>query len=66
MMDSIRSGTIRLQMPDFLSDGNSNVCIFRAFTYQNDPLESLTLKFREWARSTTFEMVQFDGKYQSV
>ena len=24
MMDSIRTGTIRLQIPDFLSDGNNN------------------------------------------
>ena len=44
MMDSIRSGTIRLQVPDFLSDDNSNVCIFQAFTCQNSQLESLTLK----------------------
>ena len=28
MMDSIRSSTIRLQISDFLSDSNSNVCIF--------------------------------------
>ena len=46
MMDSIRSGTIRLQIPDFLSDGNSNVCIFRAFTCQNSQLESLILKMQ--------------------
>ena len=57
-MDSIRSGTIRLQIPDFLSDGNSNKCIFRAFTCQNSQLESLTLKI--------YEMIQFDGKYQPV
>ena len=44
MMDSIRSGTIRLQISDFLSDVNSNVCIFRAFTCKNSQLESLTMK----------------------
>ena len=44
MMDSIPSGTIRLQIPDFLSDGNSNVHFFRAFTCQNSKLENLTLK----------------------
>ena len=43
MMDSIRKGIIRLQIPDFLTDGNSNVCIFRVYTCQNSQLESLTL-----------------------
>ena len=32
MMDRIRTATIRLQIPDFLSYGNSNVFIFRVYT----------------------------------
>ena len=44
IMDSFRSGAIGLQISYFLSDGNSNVCIFRAFTCQNSQMTSLTLK----------------------
>ena len=39
MIYNIRSEAIRWQIPDFLSDGNSNVCIFIAFTYQNSHLK---------------------------
>ena len=34
MIFNIRSGAIQQQIPDFLFDGNGNVCIFQAFTYQ--------------------------------
>ena len=44
MMDSIRSGIIRLQMPDFLSDGNSNVCIFRTLICQNSQFGKFDLE----------------------
>ena len=33
-----------LQMPDFISDGNFNICSFPTFTCQNILLKSLTLK----------------------
>ena len=44
MTYNIRSGAIRWQTPDFLSDGNSYVCNFPAFTCQNSHLKkNLTL-----------------------
>ena len=43
-MDSIRSGTIRLHITDFLSHGNSNDLNFRTFTCQNWQLENFTFK----------------------
>ena len=43
-MYNIRSGAIRWQIPDFLSDGDSYVCIFPAITCQNSHFKSLTLK----------------------
>ena len=51
-MYNIRSDAIRWQIPDFLSDGNSNVCIFPAFTCQNSHLKSLTLKM--WINVTEY------------
>ena len=60
------SGAIRWYMPNFLSDGNCNICIFRAFTCQNSYLKGLTLKFRLRSRSTIFTMTPFDGKCQNL
>ena len=37
-MYNIRSGAIRWQITDFLSDGNSNVCSFLTFIDQNNQL----------------------------
>ena len=31
MVYTIRSGVIQLEIPDFISDGNSIVCIFQRF-----------------------------------
>ena len=57
LMYNIRSGTIRWQMPDFLSDVNSNVCIFSAFTCQN----------RHFALSLTiFEIFANQAKYNNL
>ena len=46
MMYIIRSGAIRWQIPDILSHGNNNVCMFPAFTCKNSYLKSLTLKIQ--------------------
>ena len=43
-MYNISSGAIRWQIPDFLSDDNSNVCIFPVDNYQNIHLKILTFK----------------------
>ena len=43
-MYNICSGAIQWQIPYFLYDGNSNVCVFTANTWQNSQSKSLTLK----------------------
>ena len=44
MMDCIRTGTIRLQISNFLIDGGSNVYIFRVYTCQNSQLAKFDLE----------------------
>ena len=64
MMYNIRSGTIRWQIPDFLSDDNNNVCSFPTFTCKISTLKVLPSKFRQGSWSTTFTTGPFDGIYK--
>ena len=46
MTYNIHSGPVRQQILNFLSGGNTDVCIFSAFTFQNSHFKSLTLKMQ--------------------
>ena len=53
MMYNIRSGAIRWKIPDLLSDGNSNVCIFqhllvKIVTWKVSPWKFSLIKVMEY------------------
>ena len=67
---NIRSGAIRWQIPDFISDNICHVCSnfhrLRGFSKWRKMPKLLPWKFRSRSLSTTFEMFPFDGKYQPL
>ena len=63
MIRNIRSGTIPYQIPDFQSDGNSNVCIFQPIRVKY-PFEMFDLENLGQFIDTTFAVMPFDGEYQ--
>ena len=46
MIYNIRNGAIRWKIPDFLSDVNSNVCIFLQLLLVKKALEKIDLEIR--------------------
>ena len=64
MMYNICSGAIQWKMPEFMSDGDSNVCFFRAFTYQNSHLKFELENLGQGQRLHFFAVVPFEGKCQ--
>ena len=65
-MYNIRSA-IRWQIPDFLSDSNSNICnFFLRFLLKIATSKVCPSKFRSRSRSTIFAMISFDDKYQNL
>ena len=66
MMYNIRSGVIRWKIPGLLSDGNQNVWIFQPLLVEMATWNVWPWKFCSWSWSTTFALVPFDGKYESM
>ena len=63
MMCNIWSGAIRWQIPDFLSDDNSNVCILQQILIKIANSKILSWKLKSRPLTTAFAVVSFVGDY---
>ena len=60
-----RSGAIWWKIPDFLSDDNNNVCIFKHLIVKITICKVWPWRLRWRSLTTTFAVMPFDGKHQS-
>ena len=66
IMYNICSGTIGWKIPNFLSDCNSNACIFQPILVKIATWKVWSWKFRSRSSSTTFAVMLFNGGYHPL